>query len=156
MPLVVSPWEFHRFPPPSASQAALFMRYPPQGRRGAWLRWQYLSETQVKAEIENMTSSSTKALILGLIQEGIENKRAEFRYLGNGVQYTQRQKEFAFKLIAESGIRATALILNIPRRTLQRWCRKQQIYVHRCPGWVYEWAERRKKRRLFWERRGYC
>lgn len=102
-----------------------------------------------------MTSPGTKAMILGLIQEGIENKRAEFHYRGKGGQYTQRQKEFAFELIRQSGIRATARILDIPRRTLQRWCKRQGIYIPRCPGWVYEWAERRKKRRLFWERRGY-
>lgn len=102
-----------------------------------------------------MTSPGTKALILAMIQEGIEDKRAEFHYRGNGGQYTRRQKDYAFELIAESGIRATARILNIPRRTLQRWCKNQRVYVRRCPGWVYGWAERRKKRRLFWERRGY-
>lgn len=93
---------------------------------------------------------STKALILGLIQEGIEDKRTKFHYLGHGGQYTQRQKEFAFELIAESGIRATARILNIPRRTLQRWCRNQGVYVCRCPDWVYGWAQRRRKRRGYY------
>ena len=103
-----------------------------------------------------MTSTGTKALILRLIQEGIEDKRAEFQYLGNGGQYTPRQKEFAIELIRESGIRATARILNIPRRTLQRWCKNQGVYIPRCPGWVYDWAERRKKKRQFWELRGFC
>ena len=102
-----------------------------------------------------MTSPSMKALILGLIQEGIEDKRAEFQYLGNGGHYTQQQKEFAIGLMGESGIRATSRILNIPRRTLQRWCREQGVYVRRCPGWVYDWAEARRKRRLFWQNRSY-
>ena len=70
-----------------------------------------------------MTRPGTKALILGLIQEGIEDKRAEFHYLGHGKQYTQRQKEFAFELIAESGIRATARICEIAEETVaeNRW-----------------------------------
>jgi hypothetical protein len=84
-----------------------------------------------------------------------EEKRFEFISYGNGGQYNKRQKEYAFGLINEYGIRATARTLKIPRRTLQRWCRKHYIYVKRCPDWVYGWAERRRKRRQFWRRRGY-
>ena len=84
-----------------------------------------------------------------------EDKRIHFECMGDSGHYSQRQKEYAFELIAEYGIRATARILKIPRRTLQRWCKKNYIYVKRCPDWVYGWAERRK-RREFWERRGYC
>jgi len=102
-----------------------------------------------------MAGIDITTLILGGIQEEIEEKRAEFNDLGRDGQYTQQQKEFAFKLIAESGIRATARALNIPRRTLQRWCRDQGIYVRRCQSWVYDWAEKRKKRRESWQRRGY-
>jgi len=91
-----------------------------------------------------------------LIQEGYEDKQSEFLSLGNGGQYSQRQKEYAFELIAEYGIRATARILKMPRKTLQRWCRRQGKYIKRCPDWVYGWAERRRKRKEFWARRGYC
>ena len=83
------------------------------------------------------------------------DKRFRFITYGNGGQYTDRQKDYAFELIEKSGVRATARILKIPRQTLQRWCRKHHIRVKRCPDWVYGWAERRRKRRLFWQRRGY-
>jgi len=84
-----------------------------------------------------------------------EEKRYEFESLGNDGQYTDGQKNYAFELIAESGIRATARILEIPRRTLQRWCKRHDVYVRRCPSWVYGWAERRRKRHDFWYRIGY-
>lgn len=97
----------------------------------------------------------TKQLIKSLAEEFNEDKRYLFEAFGEGGHYTQRQKDYAFELINEYGIRATARILRIPRRTLQRWCRKYNIWVKRCPSWVYGWAERRKKRRQFWQRRGY-
>ena len=96
-----------------------------------------------------------RALIKQLAECFNEDKRFEFIYYGNGGRYTQRQKDYAFELIDEYGIRATARILKIPRRTLQRWCRKNYVWVKRCPSWVYGWAERRRKRKLFWQRRGY-
>ena len=84
-----------------------------------------------------------------------EEKRCWFKVLGEGGRYTQRQKEYAFELIDEYGIRSTARILQIPRRTLQRWCRENGVFVKRCPDWVYGWVERRRKRQEFWRRRGY-
>ncbi len=84
-----------------------------------------------------------------------EEKRDMFQAYGEGGCYTQRQKDYAFELIDEYGIRATAKILQIPRRTLQRWCRKYSVFVKRCPAWVYGWVERRRKRKEFWQRRGY-
>ena len=69
--------------------------------------------------------------------------------------YTKKQIQYAVKLINKSGIRATSRILRIPRRTLQRWCRAYGVFVKRCPDWVYEWVEKRRKRREFWELRGY-
>jgi hypothetical protein len=102
-----------------------------------------------------MTSPGTKALILAFIREGIENRRAEFACPGNGGRYTQAQKEFALKLARQDGMRAAARILDLPRRTLQRWRREQGVYIPRCPCWVYEWAARRRKRREFWRRKGY-
>ena len=91
-----------------------------------------------------------------MAEESNEEKRYEFETLGNDGQYTDEQRTYAFELLNESGIRATARILKIPRRTLQRWCKRHDIFVRRCPSWVYEWAERRRKRREFWQRRGYC
>ena len=85
-----------------------------------------------------------------------EEKRDLFQAFGEGGRYTRRQKDYAFELIDEYGIRSTARILQIPRRTLQRWCRENGVYVKRCPAWVYGWVERRRKRREFWQRRGYC
>jgi hypothetical protein len=97
----------------------------------------------------------TKEIMLDFMQDLNEEKHYRFMAYGNGGQYTDRQKDYAFELIRKSGIRATARTLEIPRRTLQRWCRKYHIRVERCPDWVYEWAERRRRRRLFWQRRGY-
>ena len=88
-------------------------------------------------------------------QEFYEDRRYEFCALGKGGQYTESQKEYAFRMIKEHGMRATARILKIPRRTLQRWCRQYGIYVKRCPSWVFEWAERRRKKHRFWQYRGY-
>lgn len=81
--------------------------------------------------------------------------RVEFRAMGEGFRYTEEQKNFAFNLIDEYGIRATARILEMPRRTLQRWCQQYGVKVKHCPVWVFEWAERRRKRREFWQRKGY-
>jgi transposase-like protein len=96
-----------------------------------------------------------KQLIKLLAEEFNEEKRYSFESYGEEGRYTQRQKDYAFELIDEYGIRATTRILRVPRRTLQRWCRKHYVWVKRCPSWVYDWAERRRKRREFWQRRGY-
>jgi transposase-like protein len=90
-----------------------------------------------------------------MYEEIYERKRDLFLSLGDRGRYTEKQKRLAFELITEYGMRATARILKIPRRTLQRWCRQYGIYVKRCPSWIYGWAERRRKRREFWQRRGY-
>ncbi|MHA2043567.1 MAG: hypothetical protein ACW99G_02170 [Candidatus Thorarchaeota archaeon] len=103
-----------------------------------------------------MGRSGTKQLIRSMINEFNEEKRYCFISLGTDGQYSEAQKKYAFELIDEHGMRATARILQIPRRTLQRWCRKNCVYVKRCPYWVYGWAERRRKKREFWARRGYC
>jgi hypothetical protein len=96
-----------------------------------------------------------KKMILGFMQFVSSKKRREFLSLGKGKRYTDKQKDCAFGILGKSGVRATAKILNVPRRTLQRWCRKKGIYVRRCPDWVYGWAERRRRRQTFWARRGY-
>jgi len=53
-----------------------------------------------------------------MAEEFNEEKRYEFESLGNGGQYNDKQKTYAFELIRESGIRTAARILKIPRRTL--------------------------------------
>ena len=94
-------------------------------------------------------------LIRYMQQQFYEEIKAEFIGLGKDGHYTDQQKKYAIKQIQEYGIRATARILSMPRRTLQRWCRQYDVYVRRCPAWVYEWAEKRRKRREFWQRRGF-
>jgi len=85
-----------------------------------------------------------------------EKLKKRFRSLGDGKKvYTEAQKKYALSFIDENGVRATARMLEIPRRTIQRWCRKYGKPVKRCPAWVYDWAYRRHKRREFWRRRGY-
>ena len=78
-----------------------------------------------------MSTMSTKQLMRLCHQEIYEQKRSCFEALGNGGQYTESQKRYAFELIVEHGMRATARILQIPRRTLQRWCRQYGVYVKR-------------------------
>jgi hypothetical protein len=98
-----------------------------------------------------------KALILALIEGLNEETRIHFHVLGkhNKRNYTEQQKDFTLSLIDTYGIRATSKILEIPRRTIQRWCRQYGKKVNRCPLWVYEWVEKRRRKRDFWERRGY-
>ena len=84
-----------------------------------------------------------------------EEKREFFESLGNAGHYSEEQKRFAFELISKHGIRATARILRIPRRTLQRWCKQYGVHVRRCPAWVFEWARRRRERLRFWQYKGY-
>ncbi len=84
-----------------------------------------------------------------------ENARKVFESLGSGGLYTDAQKQFAFAAIDQLGIRSTVKYLKIPRKTLQRWCRKYNKTVKRCPDWVYRWAEIKRLRREFWRSRGY-
>jgi hypothetical protein len=59
--------------------------------------------------------SASDRYLYKLYTEGFnDEKRAELESLGKGGRYTTMQKSFAFGLIEESGIRATAKILNIP------------------------------------------
>ncbi len=98
---------------------------------------------------------SNKELIKAMQQQVYDEMQEHFISLGHGGHYTDRQKQYAIEQIDEYGIRATSRILDLPRRTLQRWCRQYNVSVKRCPAWVYEWAEKRKRRREFWQRRGY-
>ena len=103
-----------------------------------------------------MGTFGARLAIIQAQQQFYEEMRCEFRGLGSGDRYSQQQKEYALRLIDDLGVRATARVLQIPRRTLQRWCRADCRYVRRCPAWVHSWAEKRRKRREFWTRRGYC
>ncbi len=94
--------------------------------------------------------TSTKELMRLMHAQIYEEKRDLFCSLGGRGRYSEEQKRVAFDLIAEHGMRATAKILEIPRRTLQRWCKQHSICVRRCPSWVREWAERRQKKRRYW------
>ena len=103
-----------------------------------------------------MANMSTREMILQAQRAVYDEMRVEFEAMGTGGRYCQTQKDHALKLIDEYGVRATARILCLPRRTLQRWCREQVKYVQRCPNWVYSWAAKRRERRESWARRGYC
>ena len=81
-------------------------------------------------------------IIRQLIQQQNNELREEFQSLSAGGQYTEEQKQYAFRLLDQNGVRQTAIILNIPRRTIQRWCRDKGINVNRCPDWVYERSAR--------------
>ena len=99
-------------------------------------------------------------VIRAFIEDENENKRSEFRSLGaGGWRYTEKQKNFAIELAQRSGVRATARVLELQRKTIQRWLRDKGVRVKRCPDWVYDWAYWRKKRREKWQkimaRRGY-
>jgi len=99
---------------------------------------------------------SDSDLIKALVELENDEARISFAILGRGKRnYTSKQKGFALSLVDPYGVRGTARILLLPRRTIQRWCRSYGKPVRRCPDWVYVWAERRRKRREFWERRGY-
>jgi len=98
---------------------------------------------------------NNKELIKAMQQQAYDEMKEDFISSGQGGHYTDKQKRYAIELIDEYGVRATARILELPRRTLQRWCRLYGVDVKRCPAWVYEWADKRKRRREFWQRRGY-
>ena len=89
-----------------------------------------------------------KSVIKTLIEMFNDDARCEFRVLGDyGRNYTNQQITFVLTKVDELGIRATARMLRIPRRTIQRWCRKLYFPVNRCPEWVYDWAYRRSIKR---------
>ena len=97
-----------------------------------------------------MANMSRRVVIMQAHQIANDEIRAEFEAMGEDGRYNRRQKNHALKLIDEYGVRATARILHIPRRTLQRWCRGQGKCLQRCPHWVYSWATKRQKWRESW------
>ena len=87
-------------------------------------------------------------LIKTLIELGNEEKRQKLWSLGNGTRYyTPEQKFYVLSLIEEYGVRGTARVLQIPVRTIQRWCKECGVTPADCPDWVFEWATRRRMRR---------
>lgn len=83
-------------------------------------------------------------------EEANEKIRLRFDSLTAGRTYSPQQKQFALELIDEYGVRATSRVLDLPRRTLQRWCRAQGKRVKRCPDWVRPWAAKRREQRENW------
>jgi len=95
------------------------------------------------------------ALKLSMIENEAAYARAEFRALNPGprrFRYTAEQRAWAVSKAGEIGVRATARLLRIERRTIQRWLRAEGVQVSRVPYWVYEWAENRNRRRAKWAR----
>ncbi len=104
-------------------------------------------------KMNRLDKLSTRALIKLWI--GVENRKQllYFRSLNpKGGHYTQEQKKYAIEKARSIGARATSRLLNLPRRTIQRWLREKGVMVKRCPDWVYDWAYWRRKRREKWER----
>ena len=96
------------------------------------------------------------ALKLSMIEDENAYLRAEFRALSpkrRSMRYTPRQRTWAVNKAGEIGVRATARLLRLERRTIQRWLRAEGIRVRRAPAWVYEWAETRNRRRRKWAHR---
>lgn len=103
-----------------------------------------------------MSKLEIRELIRASIVEEELNKREKFRALGSGKKrYNEEQKEYAINKAQEIGVRATARLLQLPRKTIQRWLRAKGTRVKRCPDWVYDWAYWRRKRREKWERIKY-
>lgn len=100
-----------------------------------------------------MKKIETRELIRMFIEEENREKRAQFNSLGLGRgHYTSDQKDYAINKAISIGVRATSRLLNVQRRTIQRWLRAKGITVKRCPPWVYDWAYWRRKSREKWER----
>ncbi len=110
--------------------------------------------------MDKLDKLSTKELIRLYIE--VENRKQLFYFNSlnpDGREYSPEQKEYAIEKAKSIGVRATSRLLNLPRRTIQRWLREKGVTVKRCPNWVYDWAYWRRKRREKWERikayRGY-
>ncbi len=96
---------------------------------------------------------STNALIRLYIELENERERSYFySFNPSGGCYTEDQKKFAIEKSQSIGVRATSRLLQVPRKTIQRWLRKIGITVKRCPDWVFDWAYMRKKRMEQWKR----
>ena len=94
-----------------------------------------------------MKKFETRELICMFIEEENREKRAKFKALGSGRgNYTADQKDYAINKAISIGVRAASKLLNVPRRTIQRWLRTKGIRVKRCPDWVYDWAYWKRKR----------
>lgn len=115
-----------------------------------------ITDAEQTLEFKLLPGGFLSVSVRSLINAENEEMRFRFRWLGKpGRVYTESQKEYALSQVNIYGVRATSRILELPRRTIQRWCRQDGKLVKRCPSWVYDWAERKRKRREFWERRGY-
>ena len=70
-------------------------------------------------------------------------------------KYSPEQQAYALKKCEEIGVRATSRLLGVSRRTLQRWCRRFNVYIPRYPPWMSDWVDRKIRKRDFWRLRGY-
>ena len=91
---------------------------------------------------------STKDLIREWIEEENREQRSYFFGLNaKGGRYSIEQKEFAIERAKSIGFRATSRLLQVPRRTIQRWIKSEGIIIKGSPDWVYDWAYWRRKRK---------
>ena len=61
-----------------------------------------------------MKSAFGRIMFSIMAEQFNEEKRDEFQSLGGGSRYSDNQRSYAFKLIYQNGIRATAKILKVP------------------------------------------
>jgi transposase-like protein len=89
-----------------------------------------------------------RALLLAYLDEWHAELRNDWLDLADGHagRYSAAQRRRALELVREHGVSATARILRVGRRTLQRWSREAG-QVNGVPGWVRPWAERRRRER---------
>ena len=89
-----------------------------------------------------------RALLLAYLDEWHRELRDEWLDLSDGHarRYSAAQRRRALELVREHGVSATARILRVGRRTLQRWSREAG-QVNAVPHWVLPWAERRRQER---------
>lgn len=86
----------------------------------------------MKERQTQMLKERTRALI----ELQNEEMRLQLAVLGDSKRgYSDRQKGFALSLVDTYGVRGTARVLLLQRRTIQRWCRAQGKIVKRCPSW---------------------
>jgi len=83
-----------------------------------------------------------------MIAQANKAQREEFLSLGPYPPertYSPAQRAWAIEKAREIGVRATARLLRVDRRTVQRWLRAAGVQVARVPAWLYPWVCRRRR-----------
>jgi hypothetical protein len=81
-------------------------------------------------DLNKVSDSKLIRMMIGIY--GRQDKNHFLYDLGDGKRnYTLQQKKYALARINRDGIRATSRILEVPRRTLQRWARYYGVNVRR-------------------------